>query len=339
MQPSQKKIDTRSMHARYSLAFLCGIAALIIGNEVFACAACEGMASKDWQGQSVSSQPGWSVGYFYDFINQDQFRQGKSNLSYSSALAALGGSGNEVETQTATRISTLDADYNNADWGVSLQLPIYDRYHTTLQTGDGGFNYSNSVDMGDMRIIGKYTGISSDASAGLILGIKLATGATKTTFALGGTVDRALQAGTGSNDLIFGAFYVGQTGNLGWFMQGTAQHAVTTTDGYTPGDNFNVSFGARYAEFGQRVTPLIQLNLMHRKSDSGANASYFTGGPYTGMPLSGGDMAYIAPGVSVRIGGGFSAYGYLQLPVYQNVTGVQLVPSKIVSIGVKRYFH
>ncbi len=324
---------------RFFLCVTLLLAAALQAQDAFACAACESMASRDWQGQGSTLQAGWTLGLNYDFINQNQLRQGKNNLSLTDALATLGGPGNELETQTATRITTLDADYNGEDWGVSFLLPYYDRYHTTLQGGNSGYNYSNTRDFGDMRIVGKYTGLSGDGSTGLILGLKLATGPTQTTFALGGTLDRSLQPGTGSKDIIWGAFTTGQMGELGWFMQGTVQHAFAITDGYRPGDAYRLNLGLRYAKFGQRLTPLLQLNLVRRMSDSGINASYFTGGPYMGQPLTGGDLAYLAPGLALRLGGGYTAYGYVQIPVYQNVTGVQLVPSRIWTLGIQRNFH
>lgn len=324
---------------RVLLACLLALWAILHGANALACAACESMTSRDWQGQATTLQTGWTVGLEYDFINQNRIRQGQDNLSYTSALANMGGPGNEVETQTATRITTLDADYNGDSWGVSFLAPYYDRYHTTLQSGNGGYNYSDTRDPGDARVIGRYTGLSEERSSGLILGAKLPTGQTQTTFALGGMLDRSLQPGTGSTDVIWGAFTTGQSGELGWFAQGTVQHAVAITDGYRPGDAYRLNIGFRYARFGQRLTPLLQFDLVRHQSDSGINANYFTGGPYVGMPITGGSLAYIAPGLAMRLGEGYMAYGYVQLPVYQNVTGVQLVPSRIWTLGIRRNFH
>ncbi len=320
----------------YLIFFFC---AALPASNALACAACESMASRDWQGQGSTLQAGWTLGLTYDFINQNQIRQGKQNLSYPAALANLGGPGNELETQTATRITTLDADYNGDNWGLSFLLPYYDRYHTTLQGGNSGYNYSDTHDIGDLRLVGKYTGLSDDQSTGLILGLKLPTGPTNDTFAYGGLLDRALQPGTGSTDIIWGAFTTGQAGELRWFMQGTVQHAFAISDGYRPGDAWRLNVGLRYAKFGQRVIPLLQFSLIRRQSDSGINASYFTGGPYAGTPLTGGNLAYVAPGLAARLGGGYMAYAYVQLPVYQNVTGVQLVPSRIWTLGIQRNFH
>jgi hypothetical protein len=306
----------------------------------FACAACGCLLSKDWVGQEVRIQPGFAVSLSYDFINQNQPRQGKSSLSPAEANAiqngGTNGTGNEVETQTTTRITTLGLDYNGEQFGVNIQLPFIDRYHTTLQSGlanPASYNYSNSADMGDLRVTGKYTGFSKNHLSGLIFGIKLPTGATNINFADGTPLDPSLQPGTGSTDIILGAFGMGQFKQLGWFAQGAVQHALVAnhTLDYRPGDAFSLNAGIRYAKFGQKVTPLLQLNLVHRNSDSGTGASVEA----NGTPLTGGNLAYLAPGLSMRLGGGLSAYGYVQIPVYQDVKGVQLVASRILSVGVR----
>jgi hypothetical protein len=50
------------------------------------------------------------------------------------------------------------------------------------------------------------------------------------------------------------------------------------------------------------------------------------------------DLLYLAPGVSARLSAGFSAYGYVQFPVYQDVDGVQLTPKEIYSVGIRKTF-
>lgn len=319
-------------------AIALALALAVPAKAVFACAACGCLLSKDWIGQDIKTQPGYAVSISYDFINQNQFRQGKSNLSLAGADAILNGgangTGNEVETQTATRITTLGFDYNSETWGIGVQLPFIDRYHTTFPTGPANpANYSNSTDMGDLRVVGKYTGFSPERTSGLLFGVKLATGADNVSFADGSALDAALQPGTGSTDIILGAFAMGQYEKLGWFTQATVQHAVESNQhlGYRPGDAYNLNLGIRYAKFGQRLTPLLQLNMIHRNSDSGIGASVAA----NGTPLTGGNLAYLAPGVSVRVGGGLSAYGYVQIPVYQDVKGVQLVASRILSVGLR----
>jgi len=342
-QPDERRAAYPSAHwcgrLRPGLAGLVAAIALAAGPPAWACATCGCTLSKDWLGPQAGSLSGWSVGVSYDFIDQNQMRSGRANIDQTGAQSILnppGNTGNEVELQTLTRILTLGVDYNGDNWGVSVQLPFVDRYHTTLQDGTtAGYNFNQFNTYGDARVLFKF-GLTQDAGTGVIAGLKLPTGSTDQPFngPAGGVVDPSLQPGTGSTDLLLGGFYSGAAERLGWFAQGLWQHAFASQSGYTPGDAITVNLGLRYADLGQRVVPLLQFNYVHRNTDRGVNASV----EFDGTPQTGGDLIYIAPGVSARLGGGFSAYAYVQFPLYQDVNGVQLTPKQIYSVGLRKSF-
>jgi hypothetical protein len=325
---------------RASLSAGIAAAGLAFGGAAWACATCGCTLTKDWLGPQAGNVSGWSAAASFDVIDQNRLRAGKTNLDLAGAQAILNpgsNTGNEVELQTLTRTTTLQADYGSADWGVSIQVPFVYRYHTTYQDGTpAGYNFNQFNALGDARVMARYAGFSRDESTGLLFGIKLPTGSTTEPFNgdLGGTVDPSLQPGTGSTDVLLGGYYAGQDERLGWFAQGLWQHALASQYGYTPGDALTLNLGLRYAEMGQALTPLLQLNLIHRNTDSGVNAST----SFDGTPLTGGNLAYLAPGVSWLIGSGFSAFGYVQVPVYQDVKGVQLTPRYIFSTGIRKAF-
>jgi hypothetical protein len=210
-----------------------------------------------------------------------------------------------------------------------------------------GSTYLTSSDnsIGDVRVIGRYSGFSGDHSSGLIAGIKLPTGNIGAKFSDGVTaLDAGLQIGTGSTDIIFGGYTSGTIDQFGWFAQGTVQHAVATDMAmggmsYRPGDAYTLNSGIRYAEFGAKITPMLQLNVIRRQVDTGTGVplDMLTGTP--GVAISGGTLAYIAPGVSVRVGGGMSLYGFLQLPIYQAVNSLQITPQTILTLGVRKSFE
>jgi hypothetical protein len=85
---------------------------------------------------------------------------------------------------------------------------------------------------------------------------------------------------------------------------------------------------------GQAVVPLFQVNYVRRNIDTGNLVNV----EFDGSPLTGGDLVYLAPGVSASLGAGFSAYGYVQFPVYQDVNGVQLTAKQIYSVGIRKTF-
>ncbi len=316
-------------------------ALLAVGQHALACASCGCTLSKDWLGPQAGSTSGWSAGISYDMINQNQYQIGTRKIDHSTAQNLLnpGQIGSEVELQTATRTTTLSLNYNADDWGVTVLVPFVDKYHTTLSDGTtAGYSMNQYNTLGDVKLLGRYAGWSGDGGTGVIVGVQLPTGLTNENFNAGASagqpIDPSLQPGTGATAIILGGFTSGEFNKVGWFAQGTWQHTVSNNFGYTPGSTIIANAGIRYAEPGQRIVPLLQFNYVHRNSDSGINASY----DYTGAPLTGGNLFYVAPGVSAQLGGGVSAYGYLQLPLATNVTGVQLTPRYILSLGLRKNF-
>lgn len=334
----------KTQHLRSVLSLALALATLAASSEAYACAACGCTLSKDWETQGISSKPGFSADLSYDYLNQNQQRYGSGKASgavIQRQLAAL----QEIEAFTKTQTLTASLNYTGDNFGLSIQLPFVNRTHATYgSTAPLGSTYLNSSDnsIGDARIIVRYTGFSAEKTSGLIAGIKLPTGNTGAYFADGVTpLDAGLQIGTGSTDLIFGGYTSGSVDKYGWFAQGTMQHAVATDAAlggatYRPGDAYTLNTGLRYAEFGAKVTPMLQLNIIKRQADSGTGVP---NDPLTGVPVSGGTLAYLAPGVSVRVGGGTSVYGFLQLPVYQSVNSLQLVPAYTLTLGVRQSFE
>ena len=319
-------------------------------NDALACAACGCTLSRDWGTQGISATPGFTADLSYDYINQNQQRYG-SGAASAAKISELWLAGQEIEDYTVTRTTTAALNYTSDTWGANIQLPFVQRTHGTY--GDNATSASSSPDyssyasssdnaIGDTRIIARYTGFSADKTAGIIAGLKLPTGSTNANFNDGITpLDRSLQIGTGSTDVILGGFLTGTIEEYGWFAQGTVQHAVATKtiagQDYIPGDAYSLNTGIRYAKFGARFTPMLQLNYIHRQPDSGAAAT--PADALTGGAGSGGRLLYLAPGALLRIGGGTSVYGFVQLPVYQYVNSLQLSPRYNLTLGIQQSFQ
>lgn len=346
MRPLHVAKTSKSSHKklRAALAIALGISSLLSSMDVLACAACGDTLSKDWGTQGISTTPGFIADLSYFYINQNQQRIGTGKASQAQ-INAHAAAGQEIEDYTTTRITTAALTYISDDWGLSANLPFVQRTHGTFGTGayPATTSYLTSSDnsIGDVSIIGRYTGFSEEKSSGLIAGIKLPTGSTNATFNDGITpLDRSLQIGTGSADLILGGYTTGGIDTYGWFVQGTVQHAVATKaiagQDYRPGDSYSLNTGIRYARFGSKFSPMLQLNIIHRQADSGAGAT--PADALTGGPATGGTLAYLAPGIMARVGGGTSVYGFIQLPVYQNVNSLQLSARYTLSLGVRQSF-
>jgi hypothetical protein len=326
------------------LHILSSMALLMSAGDVFACASCGCSMNSDWGSQGLSNGAGWSADLRYDLVNQNQLRSGTGSISPQAASQATNtqtGNNAEVEKYTRTNIYTATLDYNNGDtWGVSLIVPYLQRSHSTLgvnsdgvNPGDGAYD-SNTSGIGDIRVIGRYFGFLEMRNLGLQAGLKLPTGNT-TQIANDGltAVDPGLQLGTGTTDMILGAYYFDNwSDNWGYFVQGQYQRALnqSTMTGlsYKPGDGWNLTAGLRYEGF-ETFKPTLQVNNRIVKADSGDAAdSYATGGT----------LLYVTPGVIVPITNRVSIYGNVQIPVYQNVNGIQLTPSAIYSVGARFSF-
>jgi len=162
------------------------------------------------------------------------------------------------------------------------------------------------------------------------LGLKLPTGGFHQTFdggpQAGGALDRGLQLGTGTTDALAGVSYFGRpTVNVGWFAQALLQRPLDEREDFRPATSLNVNAGVRWLNTS-RVTPELQVNARFETREHGGQADYDN---------SGATVINVSPGVSVDAGFGLEVFGFVQVPVYQRVNGLQLMPEWLVSAGVR----
>jgi len=312
----------------------------------FACASCGCSINSDWGAQGLSDTAGWTLDLRYDYLNQNQLRTGRTTISAADAAATTipsSGDPAEVERYTRNRYVTATFDYSQgSQWGVSLSLPYISRSHSTLGSGSDGASFdpangaytSSGSGLGDVRVVGRYFGFSDRHDFGLQLGLKLPTGRKDQVGDDGVTnVDPGLQRGTGTTDLIVGGYYFGDIGaDGGYFAQAAFQsalnHSTMPGGSYRPGDSVNVSVGARYRGWTAFV-PTVQVNARHARVDSGDAADTFA---------TGGTLVYLTLGGMLPVTEKFAPYVNVQLPIYQNVNGIQLAPKYTVSVGAKYAF-
>jgi hypothetical protein len=297
----------------------------------FACSSCGCTLSSDWDSQGFATQSGFRVDLRYDFIDQSQLRSGTDAVDHADVPLPQG---REIEDDTLNRYTTLGLDYSpDADWGFNLQLPYVDRSHTTFAEGETTLSSSHSSSLGDVRVLARYQGFTAQHDTGLQFGLKLPTGSHDVRFAAGteagNLLDRGLQPGSGTTDLLLGAYRFGTFNqDFDWFGQGLLQVALDSRDDYRTGASINANAGIRYMAH-PRVTPQLQLNLRAQRRDSGAEAD---------VENSGGMLLDLSPGISVEISQGLHAYGFVQVPLYQRVNGFQLAPHWTASVGLRYAF-
>ena len=287
-----------------------------------------------WDAQGVQSQPGQAtLDLRYEYVRQDQLWHGSSRIS------AAQDNTDALEKRTINRnlIATLDYTFNER-WGMSVALPVVSRQHDHIAdpTGDAtpeSWNFSRS---GDLRVLGRYR-LNADAPHsdhsspyGLQFGLKLPSGDYKLANGAGSVAERALQPGTGSTDLILGAYYTHRPTMSGpsWFAQGLLQSAVATQDQYRPGDQASFSVGVSYPQT-EAFSLLFQVNGLIKQRDTGANAE---------PTLSGGRYLFASPGVSYGLTRDTQIYAFLQAPLYRHVNGIQLTADWSVVSGISLRF-
>ena len=270
----------------------------------------------------IPNGAGGTVWFEYDFMNQ-----------YINWHATQPSSGvNNDDKQIKTHFLNVGAQYMfNRNWGMMLTVPYTIRTFRTQ--GDGNdINQYNHANFGDVRIWGMYTGLSEDMSLGLLAGFKLPTGDhTYNDF------DRDTSIGTGSTDLLLGAYKIGnlpkRIGNINlafrdrpfnWFLQLQYEYPFATTGNYTPGKEFNGALGLYY-NFGQvgplkELAPMLTLLGSNRTHDLGNEAD---------PPNSGYDRLLIAPGGEIRLGI-LRLYADVEFPVFQFVNGYQLTTPYLI---------
>ncbi len=304
----------------------------------WACASCGCTLNAD-AAMGYSAMPGWRLSVEYDYIRQDQLRSG------THAISAVP-NGVELEHDTLNRYLTAGIDYSpNADWNIDLRVPYVIRTHSTYGAYDSSqplppLSESRSSGLGDIKLIGSYQGLLEMHNLGLQLGVKLPTGkyGTDTKFssgpAAGSPLDASLQPGTGSTDIIVGAYYYQAISlNLDFFANVQFQSAVRSKQDqagsdYRPGNSATVSFGVRY-EQNPNWVPQLQVNLLHKSVDQGALADLYSTAGY---------VAYVSPGLTAKVRGNLHAFAFAQLPVYSDLVGYQLFPRYTFSVGASYAF-
>lgn len=317
----------------------------LAASDVLACASCGCSLSND-PITGYTETEGWRINLDYTFINQNQLRAGGSIASASQAYAA----GQEAEHKTINRYTNLGITYSqNADWNFKATIPYVSRSHSTYGEGIPLIDpliASHDSGLGDVKFFASYQGFLPKHNLGVQVGIKLPTGnyggqngsgpvvgKNPTRFSNGDLLDASLQLGTGTTDLIFGAYYYqALSESFDGFVNGQFQTAISQKldqpdADYRPGNQASLNVGLRYQGF-DKVTPQIQVNMAHKTHDQGALSG----------PGAAGTIAYLSPGLTVEVVKNVQAYGFVQLPIHSQVSDYQLLPRWTATVGLSYSF-
>ena len=177
-------------------------------------------------------------------------------------------------------------------------------------------------------------------STGINFGLKLPTGSYSHNDAWS-DIDRDTELGTGSTDILVGGFHRDHIAKgFSWYAQTLADIPVLIQDQYRPGLEIDSAVGIYYEGWSVgrvKITPVAQVIFSYRAHDQGANA---TGGinddPADGVS-SGYERLLLSPGIEFAMHP-FSLYIDVELPVYQHVTGNQLIAPELVKLIMSYHF-
>jgi hypothetical protein len=295
------------------------------------CSVCGCSLSSDWAAQGYATMPGLETSVRFEYFEQSDLRSGTNRVDRSTFEFP---NEQEIQQRTVNRNFWLDLNYViDSSWAITASLPYDDRFHTTIAEGDTDLSTSRANGIGDVRLLARYQNPGLSHSFSFQFGLKLPTGRFDQNFAegpqTGELLDRGLQLGTGTTDLLLGAaWFARPTTNLGIFAQAQLDQPFAARDGFLPSTSLTVSGGLRWLN-SSRFTPQLQLNLKTESREHGDEAD---------TPNSGGTTVYLSPGATAEITTRSSAFVFVQLPVYQRVNGLQLEPKWLLSSGVRFKF-
>lgn len=308
------------------LAF--ALAALAPSFAMASCGASFCAVNSNWTSESALAEAKHAFDVRYEYLNQDQPMAG-SHRVYAGEVPA-----HHDEVSTRNRNAVVSYSHNFAGrFGVTVSAAAGSREHEHIHNHHGA-QIADSWDfteLGDVRVLGRYQ-LSTVAdplkpgNAGITFGLKLPTGQFDVANEHGDKAERSMQPGTGTTDLILGAYYHQKLTEHGasWFAQGQYQHALNTRDNYRPGSQLGLDVGVRKG-MTARLGLLAQLNYVHKRSDRGSEAE---------PDSSGGRYLYASPGLSYAIAPATQVYVFYQVPVHRHVDGVQLTANRALVVGL-----
>lgn len=283
-----------------------------------------------WDAQGLWDTPGLRADLRFEFIDQDQPRSGSDEV----AVGAL--PRHHDEQRTLNRNWLLNLDYGfDSNWGVTLTLPYLNRAHDHIHNHHGAQipEAWDFTELGDIRIVGRYQFTQRAFEAGRVglkFGVKLPTGDFEVANGEGDLAERTLQPGTGTTDLILGAYYQHAVAARPWqwFSQVLWQQPLDERADYRAGYQLSIDGGVQYA-LSKSLAGLLQLNVQIKGRDSGNEADREDSGTQT---LS------LSPGLSYALTKQTRLYGFVQLPLYQYANGIQITTDQALVVGVTSTF-
>lgn len=245
------------------------------------------------------------------------------------------------ELRTVNQLTQLDVSYGITEkLTASLSVPFRnDRLHehddeVDIPNGDlGEFNnVDGTTGFGDITLLLKYVLLQTLKHQFVLgTGVKFASGEFELRDNEGSINEPTLMPGTGSYDAILSGLYVFSLipNRLSLFT--SVSHRFTTENPleYLFGDSTFIDGGMTY-EISDGISLSAQINARIARRDE------FIGIP---VPSTGGEFVNLTPGVTLAASDNLSFYTHVQIPIYQRVNEVNLVPNYGLLFGASYGFN
>lgn len=318
--------ENKIMKTKHTL--LAAAALLAAPFAMASCGASFCVVNSNWTAESALAEAANAFDVRYEYINQDQPMYGSRKV----AAGEIHAHHDEISTRNQNLLFSYSHHLGDR-FGITVSGSAGKREHFHVHNHHGARleDRWNNTSLNDVRVLGRYQLQTvgdplRPVSAGLTFGLKLPTGKFDVTNDAGAPAERSMQPGTGTTDLILGAFHHQKltASGISWFAQAQIQHALRARDNYRPGDQAGIDLGVRKG-WGEKVGLLAQLNYVLKRSDRGSEAE---------PDSSGGRFLYASPGISVAFAPAMQVYAFYQLPLHRHVTGVQLTANRALVVGL-----
>jgi len=274
----------------------------------------------DPQSLNLPAPGQWTLDLSFQYIDQDRLWHGRHEIARPEPPEE-----GELELRTVNRITTLLANYAaSPDLIVTASLPYVARYHEHFDSRD--FETFHLDGVGDGSISARYRFLPNVWGG---LAVKLPTGSRSSTNAEGDEAEPTIAPGSGSTDLSASVVYqstasvrsltYGPLGNIAalpWFVGVTAKRTGRGTRDYRSGNEIQVNAGANYPLF-EAFQVLFQLNYRAKTKDDVGKTDAI-------RDDTGGTFLYASPGLRFAFTPKTALYGYVQIPIYQRINGVNV---------------
>ncbi len=246
-----------------------------------------------------------------------------------------------IEPDHHAEIQTLNSYLDLAfAWGAMQRLTVIADLPVVARHDHEHFDDASSPDpvfsdsdggagFGDVRVGARYGFLVGGMNllAGSLL-VKAPTGAWKLHDAEGGVSEPGVQPGTGSWDVVASLYYARtiRPERFEWFANGTWRANGENGLDYGFGDEAVLSTGVE-AAIGARAYWSVQINARRAGRDEYLGQS---------VPSTGSTWVALTPGL--RSAGPNSIYGFVQIPVYEEVNETNLAPRYGLEVGFAKTF-